>query len=58
VQAQWDAGERRLSRSVEVLDYPNTLDARKLLTELAGGAPAARLTPEAKAALASNAPSR
>jgi WD40 repeat protein len=55
VLSQWEAGERQSSRAVEVLGYVNTPDAGKLLADLAGGDPAARLTREAKAALASTA---
>jgi RNA polymerase sigma factor (sigma-70 family) len=51
VLAGWEAGQRRLSRAVEVLEYIATPGARQLLTELAGGDPQARLTKEAKAAL-------
>jgi HEAT repeat protein len=41
---------RRL-RALEVLEQAGTADARRLLEVLAGGAPAARLTREAKGAL-------
>jgi hypothetical protein len=38
-------------RAVQVLEYAGTAEARHLLKELAGGAPAARLTQEVRAAL-------
>jgi WD40 repeat protein len=38
-------------RAVEVLEHIGTAEARRVLRELAGGAPEARLTKEAKAAL-------
>jgi WD40 repeat protein len=43
--------EVRLVRAVEVLERVGNADARALLSQLAGGAAAARLTSEAKAAL-------
>jgi WD40 repeat protein len=39
-----DAGERRIERSVEVLETIGSADARALLQQLAKGAPSARLT--------------
>src|SRR5207249_1492240 len=47
-----DAGERRLVRAVRVLEAIATPDARRLLEELARGAPGAVLTQEAKTSLA------
>jgi WD40 repeat protein len=44
--------ERQAVRAVEVLEWVGTPDARRLLAGLAAGAPDARLTREAKAALA------
>ena len=44
--------ELRDLRAVEVLEHIDSADARRLLGELAKGAPEARLTQEAKAALA------
>jgi RNA polymerase sigma factor (sigma-70 family) len=38
-------------RAVEVLEYAGTAEARRLLRDLAGGAPTSRLTREARAAL-------
>jgi RNA polymerase sigma factor (sigma-70 family) len=38
-------------RAVRVLEYAGTVEARRLLRELAGGAEGARLTPQAQAAL-------
>ena len=46
------AGEAlRVLRAVEVLEYIGTPEAQAVLKELAQGAPEARLTQEAKAAL-------
>jgi RNA polymerase sigma factor (sigma-70 family) len=45
------AGQLRALRSVEALERCATPEARQLLEELAGGAPAARLTREARASL-------
>ena len=46
------SGERlRQVRAIEALEYVNTPAARKLIERLAKGAPEARLTHEAKAAL-------
>jgi RNA polymerase sigma factor (sigma-70 family) len=42
----------RAMRAVEALEWMATPEARRLLTELAAGAPGARLTEEAKASLA------
>jgi dipeptidyl aminopeptidase/acylaminoacyl peptidase len=50
--AEPSAVDRRAIRGVSVLERIGTADARALLTEWAAGAPAARLTGEAKAALA------
>src|SRR5262249_3136060 len=57
VLQKWDdpppLGEKlREVRAIEVLEYIGTLDARKLLAELAQGVDSARLTKDAKAALA------
>jgi hypothetical protein len=52
VLAGWEGEQRRAGRAVEVLEYVATPDARKLLEELAGGDPNARLTQQAKASLA------
>ena len=41
----------RVSRAVEALEYIGTREARQLLRTLAHGAPEARLTQEAEAAL-------
>jgi HEAT repeat protein len=41
----------RAGRTIEVLEHINTAKARQLLEKLAGGAPGARLTREAKASL-------
>ncbi|HEY7429034.1 MAG TPA: hypothetical protein VH682_32685, partial [Gemmataceae bacterium] len=51
--AWWDvSGERlRSLRAVEALELAGTKEAREILTLLAGGAPAARLSEQAKAAL-------
>ncbi|HEY7429033.1 MAG TPA: sigma-70 family RNA polymerase sigma factor [Gemmataceae bacterium] len=51
--AWWDvSGERlRSLRAVEALELAGTKEAREILTVLAGGAPAARLSEQAKAAL-------
>jgi hypothetical protein len=46
-----DPEQRRAVRAVAVLEDAATADARKLLAKLAGGAPDARLTQEARAAL-------
>jgi len=43
---------RRQVRAVEVLERVGGAEARRVLEALAGGAPEARLTQEAKAALA------
>jgi WD40 repeat protein len=45
------AGQLRGLRAVEVLEHIGTAAARRLLQDLAGGAPMARLTHEARAAL-------
>ena len=45
------AEDRAALRGVEALEYAGTSEARGLLKELAAGAPAARLTLEATAAL-------
>jgi WD40 repeat protein len=45
------AGDLRVIRAVEVLEHIGTADARQILQRLAGGAPNARLTREAKASL-------
>jgi hypothetical protein len=47
-----DPERLRALRAVEVLEYADTPDGRAVLRKLAGGAPAARLTLDAKAALA------
>src|SRR5262249_17991254 len=47
-----DAGEGRLVRAVRGLEAVATPDARRLLDDLARGAPGAVLTQEAKASLA------
>jgi len=47
----WDADRLRVTRSVRTLESAGTADARKLLDELAHGAPGAELTRGAKAAL-------
>src|SRR5205814_1688192 len=44
-------GTVRLARAIEVLEHMNTVEARQLLRALAKGAPAARSTRDAKAAL-------
>jgi hypothetical protein len=41
----------RQLRAIEVLERAGTAQAKKILSKLAGGAPDARLTREAKAAL-------
>jgi hypothetical protein len=46
-----DAEQLRALRSVEVLEHVGTVQARKVLEALATGAPAARLTQEARASL-------
>jgi WD40 repeat protein len=53
VSAWWDvSGERlRSLRAVEALELAGTKEAREVLTRLAGGAPAARLSEQAQAAL-------
>jgi hypothetical protein len=50
--------EVRAIRVVEALEQAGTAAARRLLTDLAGGAPEARLTREAKAAVQRLAPTR
>src|SRR5262249_37301580 len=45
------AANLRIIRAVQVLEYTDDPEARKLLEKLAQGAPTARLTQEAKAAL-------
>lgn len=47
----WTTEELRETRSVEVLERTDTVEARQLLQSLAAGAPEARLTQEAKASL-------
>jgi RNA polymerase sigma factor (sigma-70 family) len=49
--AEWPPDRLRALRAVEVLEQSGTTEAQRLLQELARGAPAARLTQEAKAAL-------
>jgi hypothetical protein len=51
VLAGWDGDQRRGERAVEALEFLATPDARKLLTDLAAGDPAARLTRAAKSAV-------
>ncbi len=53
VAAEWDPPGARLReiRAVEALELAATADARRTLEYLAGGAPAARLTREARASL-------
>src|SRR5262249_18530928 len=49
--AKLEGPKLRQVRAVEVLELVGTPEAQKLLQELAGGAPSARLTQEAKASL-------
>jgi hypothetical protein len=50
--AKLTGGDRlRRLRAVEVLEYLDTVESRRLLESLAGGAAEARLTQEAKASL-------